>query len=434
MTCPSRVGVLLALLLAASVPAAVEWESSEDCIWVMDYTEESPATIDDLVQADRENGWGKVAYDAETDTCTVNANLWIGLNEGLGTFFQLGRIDHPREVLRVQGNVWIRAPRLSLKRPDGRYSVVNRLRLGHPDHPEIHATLKIVCEKRGQYHLMVGDDRKHACRGSLHVYNSTITADRPDRDHLIGRQAWAPSDVRFVRATMSWIDRHFMYNTQAHNSLLDASTFEHGGTVLQNGTQFARGCTFRNVEIAVAEGGCLRATMIRCTFEDNDYNWTLGSVCSGDIDLIDCHVSEQKEPYRIRRNNISAERIARSRGKAIVYPSCTEWISLPIKVVGDGQRPLNGALVNVECEEDAQALRNPVAVTDEQGLTSGDPENGAILIVRKRIRATDTPDQPDILTYSYKLTIEASGHQRKSIHLLGSQGIPRPLTVRVGKK
>ena len=203
MTSHSRIAVVLALLLVTGAFAAVEWEPAENCLRVIDYPEESPATIDDLVRADRENGWGKVTHDAETDTCTVEATLWIGLNEGLGTFLQLGRIDHPKEVLRVKGNVWIRAPRLSLKRPDGRYSVVNRLRLGHPDRPEIHATLKIVCEKRGQFHLMVGDDRKYACRGSLHVYNSTITAAQPDRDHLIGRQAWAPSDVRLVRATVS---------------------------------------------------------------------------------------------------------------------------------------------------------------------------------------------------------------------------------------
>ena len=426
-----RLAVVLCVFLLCALEtgtADVIYDKHENCLWVMDYPEEAPATLDTLLEADQKNRWGKVSYDPATDTYTIDTSLWIGIDQGLGTFLQIGRPDHPHETVIVKGNVQVRSPKLSAKRPDGRFSIVNRLTLGSPTDKNIRATLKILCGKAGQYGVQVGGIHR---RGDLHVYNGTITAAMPDKDHILARQGWHGSDIRLINATISWVHADFMYGVQKHNSILQGTTFEHGGQVLCNGIQYARDCRFRDLKVAIAEGGCLDATLVRCTFENNNSNWTLGSVTSRGITMIDCNVGPQKMPLQLRKNKITPEQIRLY--KVGVYPIYRELRSLVIKVTDRRGKSIPGAMVQVTCPESPEAVTNGLLLTDAAGLTPSDPEKDAILIISRKLQATDDPEKPREFSYTYLIKVQATGYKDSQLTVHHDQPIPKPLVITMQK-
>ncbi|MBM4080656.1 MAG: hypothetical protein FJ278_13215, partial [Planctomycetes bacterium] len=112
MSTPPRLGAcLLCLLSARLLLADVAYDAAENCIWVKGFPEEAPATLDTVLNADSKGKWGKVTYDKARDTYTIAASLWIGSDDDLGTFVQIGRKDHPRETLVLKGDLWIRPTR-----------------------------------------------------------------------------------------------------------------------------------------------------------------------------------------------------------------------------------------------------------------------------------------------------------------------------------
>ena len=111
----------------------------ENAFWVRGFPEDAPATPGALLAFDGAHGLGKVTHDQATDTTRLAAALWIGDNENAGTFFRVGSTEHPRQHLAVLGTVWVRPPRASVRRSDGRRAIVNRLTIGDPENPDIRA-------------------------------------------------------------------------------------------------------------------------------------------------------------------------------------------------------------------------------------------------------------------------------------------------------
>lgn len=433
----ARIYASVFLLSASMLSGDVVYRQAENVILVTGFSEECPATTADLVSADGRGGWGKVVHDRDTGRTRVSASLWIGTDADLGTYFQLGRSDCPCEELIVAGDVWVRPARDSAVRTDGRPSVTNRLRLGDPEDPSIRGVLKIDCSRRREFGISLGLRRGASVRrnAELHAFNSTITAATPDLDHALrgyetvdGRQTgWYASNVTFINSTLSWIDGDMMYGAQAENSTLVGSTFEHGGSVLKNGQQLAKGCVFRNLQIAVAEGGCLNATLIRCTFADNARNWTLGSLQSGGITMIDCVIGRQQRPVQLRRNKVTPEYAAR-RGIPI-YPCVSEWRSLVVRVVSEKGDVLPDAFVNVSCEQDETAVRNGFGPTDALGQTPSDSEHGAILLRIRMLRATDDPEHPLTRVLPFAVSVHARGYRAETLNVDPATPIPEPLVV-----
>jgi len=378
--------------VAQAASTGITFDQEKNCIWLVGFPEEAPATMDTILVADKENGWGKVAYDSETDTYTVGTALWIGGDKSLGTFLQMGDTDHPNVTVVVRGTVWIRPPRESTPRSDGLASIINRLTLGNPEDRSIQATLKIDCETRGQHGVYIGcrSAKEWIRRGSLHVYNSTITAARQDRDHVWGtrdyadeiKPGWYASDVRLINATISWFEGCVAYGTQTgtlgHREPVDAiepsdvmivegTTFEHGDHGLQNGSQYLKNCVFRDMELAVAEGGCLGAKLVNCAFEGNRLDWTLGGYVGRGIVMLDCKLDGQRNTPVIRKNRISPEDSVR-RGIP-VYPCCLVRESLLIKTVDRRGNPVPNAMVIVSCQDDPAQVTRGATLTDQNGLT-----------------------------------------------------------------
>lgn len=443
------------------VSPRIEYDSEHNRIFVLGFAEENPATMADILAADRQNGWGAVAHDMASDTYTVGTDLWIGDDQGLGTFVQIGDAQHPRVTVVINGTVWVRPPQEGPARSDGLPSVINRLRLGLPGDDSVSATLAFDCESRGQHGLYVGyraaDSQTWIRRGSLHVYNSTLTAATKDRDHAWGVRdytgpqcsprwsspGWYGSDVRLVNAVVSWFEGCVAYGLQtgerrrgtardigpSGQHRIEGTLFEHGGYGVQNSAQYLRNCVFRGMEVGVAEGGALSAKLIGCTFSGNKRNWTLGSLFSGGLCLLDCDVGEPEHPPAIRKNRIDPAKAAR-HGVAI-HPACALRRSLVVQVRGPDGTRVPGAVVTVQCDDAPVQVTQGAAVTDANGETPRDPEQGAVVVTERRLTATDVPEQPEERTFLYRVVVTAPGHRPTELRLDSAEGIPSPLVVTV---
>ena len=130
MNCLRSTATLFLTFLATPLFAGdIAYDAGRNCISVIGFTEDAPATMDTILAADREKGWRKMAHDPVTDTYTLDADLWIGDDKSNGTFMQIGDGDHPKMTVIVKGTVWVRPPRESPERSDGLPSIINRLRL-----------------------------------------------------------------------------------------------------------------------------------------------------------------------------------------------------------------------------------------------------------------------------------------------------------------
>lgn len=406
------VGALGWLAAMAAAWGGVTYDAAQGILLVSDYPEESPARPADLLAADQRQGWGIVRYDATADVYQVPASLWIGTTNDLGTFFQIGSPDRPRETVVVQGNVCVRPAHKSLRRPDGRYAIVNRLTLGHPSRPEVKAALKIASKTPGQYGLGVGqrDDEGRlgdTCKGELHVYHSAITAALPDAQHVYNNRAageWHATDVRLVNADISWFGGVLCYGIAP---VCEGTVFHHGDTGFENNSPCCRRCVFHHIGGVLAPGSAGGGLLAECVFTNNGWNWKLGGM-SANITLIDCDVG-QTPPLRLMKNTMTP--IDAQRFHLPFYPSILDRRTLVVKVVDTQGQPVPEALVNVTCSEDPEAVSNGSAFTGREGCTLGKGEPNAMLVTRRRWQATDDPNQPQLTSFRLVVSVWKKGFQ-----------------------
>lgn len=436
-------GTLLVVVLTMQLAGAgIVYNADSNAVWVTDFPEESPATMDTVMAADRENGWGKVSYDTPTDTYTLQAALWIGDDKSPGTFFQIGRPDHKRENVVVHGTVWVCPPRESIKRPDGLYSMINRLTLGDPDDDTISATLKIACDQPAEHGVYVGLRSKlpgvpSQRRGDLHVYHSTITAALQDPQHRMGTKdyrdtlnpGWYGSDIRLINATISWGVN--TYGMTMNNSTVRGTTFEHSSMALGNGHHFVADCVFRHLRVALSDGGGLQATVVNSVFENNEQNFTLNGHSARGITLIDCTLGPQEKPLHLLKNDISHHQILQG---VPVYPAVVERRTLQVRVNDTKGNPVPDAIVTVVCDEDSDQVTGGACFTDGKGLTPPRGTDHAILITEKSTEATDDPDQHRIVTYSYRVRAWKTGYKAGTRTVDTQTKVPECLRVQLEKK
>ena len=423
----------------------VLYSPQRGAIGVFDFPETAPATPQTLLEANNREGWGKIFYDEGTDTYTIRTDLWIGTDQDLGTYLQIGDADHPRASVVVRGTVWVRPPRESLRRPDGRLAIMNRLRLGVPDDPSIRPSLRFDCETPGEHGLYVGyrpakfsDWGKDVqSRGGLHLYHATVTALRQDPEHTWGTDAyrtedarypwsapgWYGSDIRVIDSTVSWFKDTPCYAAQAHNSTIRGSTFAHGDRPFKNGRYLFEGCTFRDQETP-----CLGTSIryINCTFENNRYNWR-----GGGVTFLDCTLGEQEQPIDLRKRKLTAAQVRRG---ADTYPSTRMRRSLVVRVVDEIGQPVPDAMVVVSCDDAPDQVTRGAALTDADGRTPSDPQGEAIVVTERKWQATDDPDAPRESTYTYEVTVAAVGLAEKTASFTTERGVPRPFVVVLGQE
>ena len=425
-------------VLAAGVPGsdpsailpsepAIEYLAPENAVWVRGFHRDAPATMDDLLAADRQSGWGLVRYEPSSDTTTLNASLWIGgVSIWDPTHVQIGRPGHERETLIVEGFVWIRPPRKSLAGLEGKSGLVNRLTLGDATNSAIRATLNIDCQTTPQSDGLFMGDRPYIpglyayCGGDLFVFNSVIVAAPPDPTNRLPEwvRGMHPgcygTDVRLSDARLSRVG---LYGINPRNSTIERTVFENGRSVFSGGFQRATDCVFRNLKCPVTAA---QIELIRCSFESNAVNWSLQNAMGSCVEAIDCRMGAPKAPVVLRKNTADPRMLLRHG--IPIYPLYIERRSLVVKVTDPESNPVANAVISLSCPAEGETgvagspehlatVRNPVAVTDRQGLTPRKAEDGALLPTVRRLRATEDPLNPREETFAYQITVEAAGYR-----------------------
>jgi hypothetical protein len=400
------------IVLAAS--AGIVYDGKQDLLWVTDFPAGYPCTLKLLAAADRRNGWGKVSHDEASGTYVVNCHLLIGANDGTTSCFQIGTREAPAEALRLQGNLCV-APFWVEGENDGKYWQapvrVNRLTLGSADDPGIRAALRFDNRRRGEFGLVIGDyppglrTGANAFGGQIHVYNSVITAARQEA-------AFACAGFRFGQETvlenaeLSWSAGDLGYGLHAAGAgrtvRIRGTLFAHSGEALSNGTVTANDCTFRNLRCAVSDSGCIDATLVNCTFENNARNWYLRFSPRG-IVCIDCSIGAPA-----KADLFQAETTASVKEKRYGTVFCKRHVV--VEVVDSQGKPVAGAQVTIHCEQAVtETVENRQQTTGAAGRTPGTGEERAILLTEYTRKVTDTPGQPEVREYSYTIQVEAKG-------------------------
>jgi len=406
-------GLLLVLQCVGCARAGIAYLPEDNRILVTDFPETAPCTPTRLWKADRAHGWGRVTYDPGTDATTVAADLWIGDNDGAHTYFQVGGPSHPREILRVRGNVivrpdWIQGQDRKLRwwyvgEHDRR---VNRLTIGLPGNPAVTPAVEIDATTAEKRSLRVGWSQRTCHGGELHVYNARITAATPDRDHMLGTVVMNGRRVVLKRATISWVAGVMTSGAGPRwrgECVIEDCVFEHGGIGIGNGEQRHLRSVFRDLEIGVRDYGCLDAVLTECVFENNACNWSLGYSGKG-LTCIDCTWTPpaKANSYRSWLNKKTNRR---------QYPSFTSRRHVIVEVVDDSGRPVADARVEAVCEGSTAAylIDHATLKTNAAGLTPGRGESGALLLTERIARATDVVDKPAVSEYVYRIAAEAPG-------------------------
>ena len=412
--------VLAVWLAAGAVYGGIVYNEQYNALWVTDFPGEFPCDMQRLTAVDRMHEWGKVAYDKATDTYTVSCDLMIGTNDGTETYFRIGSKEHPKETVVMKGHVGV-APYWIKGENEGEYyrvpTLVNRLTLGDAKDKSVTAALKFDCETRGQYGLMIGgflpawEKKAQQHGGQLHVYNSTITAARQDRDHALGLPTrgnilLSGDDIVLENATISWVAGFVGYGLASglgRTRRIVDTVFENSGVGLVNGKNEVVGCTFRNMGDAVIDWGSIDATLIDCTLEGNDRNVTLRYTKKGVV-CIDCNIGAPK------KGDVFDPRTTASL-KTKNYGEFVSRRHVVVEVVDGNGKPIPGAEVNVKCEQGVpETVENWKHAVNAAGKTPAKGEKDSILLTEVVKKCTDTPNEPKVTEYSYAVAASAAGY------------------------
>ena len=452
--------MLAAWLLPLPAPAGMAlFDAEQNRITISGYAEETPATLDDLLAADKAGGWDRVSHAAETDTYTVKASLWIGTNTDWGTFFQIGRTNHPRETLVLHGDLTVSPPRnmgrrvehwrdYAGERYDGYYRVSNRLTLGAAGRPDIRPTVKMACARRNEFALRVlvdpmpadSKERWYVPMGELFMFNAVLTAATPDTNHTYAAAitlSHAGINYCLQNSTIAWWDGNLFgmtYYVATRGMTADDRTMR--GMIFENGSRAdgnfeATDCVFRNLAVARLNGGATR-----CVFENNRVNFLMTAGHIG-IMLTDCIIGPSAQPMLLPRSTRDEQWLRKnsvykpiSDLNLVKNPGVVERVSLPVKVVDQHGRPMAGAVVMLDCPADTEgwAVVRPLAITVADGLTPADGAR-ALVITKRELRPTDDPEAPESITYVYRLTVIADGFKKHQAIFDSAGEIPRPMEV-----
>lgn len=397
---------LLALALIVVSPALsdVSYDEAQRTIHVTGFSQETMGTLQDVLDADREGGWGVVSFDEGTSTFTLNAHLSIGADDGSSTWFRIGTTDRPHETLVIEGDLRVPHPKpLGHRQYEGR----NMLLIGDSANPDITPTVRFVCEQNEEHGLMVDD-------GSFAVSHATVTAAAQDRQHMAKCEILS-RDAIITHSTLSWIAGEMTYHFASMSSPFQHVVFEHGGIAICNGQHIAEDCVFRDLQTAVFDGGSLDATLVRCRFEGNNRNWLLQSSQQGII-AIDCEFGEEKDPGpHLRRGRI--------RDGPWQYPSFVAMRHVVVRVLDKDGQAVEGALVElVESLGELWAVHHGMAKTDAEGRTPAPDQRGALLVTDYVHKATDDVPEPESrecrieeYDYRYDIRVTAEGYQTRIV-------------------
>ncbi|GEM_PF-1662272 len=385
----------LAVLCAKARAGSITYDAQENLIRVQGHPENAPATLAQLKQANDAGGWNTVRYDRDKNAYTVTARLRIGTDDGAESWLRVGASQDRCETLRMRADLVVAAAK------EGKYyrsyEGENGLLLRAPASAASRPALRFDCLEQGACGLVL------EAGGALVAVDADIGAVSTQRGN---RASWngTGNRLRLERCTVEGFERlYHLATADAAQSVVRGTTFRHIGTVFVNGPQYAEDCVFRDVDLAVGDGGGMRATLVRCRFRDNKRNWML-RYTKGGIRAIDCVFGPPEEQQVICRGAVRPDTGERS------YPLFIAQQHLMFAVRDEAGAPVPGATVTLTCEQDAPgAVVLGRARTDEHGCTPGVHSHRALFVTNEYYLATDDPENPEHRQYTYKATVSAPG-------------------------
>lgn len=406
--------------LVGAACAGITYNTATGVIRVVDYPSDWPCTPERIYAMDQASGWGKVTYDAATDTYVLDAALLIGDNDRTETYFQLGSVIHPKETLAVKGDVVVYPYWIAERNPEKTWYEnprVNRLTLGVSTQNAVTATLKIFSAQGHEHALYTGvalQGTNAAIRdcagGQLYVFNSAITALIPDEAHAIGGgfiYGRGSPETRHVldHAVLSRIAGNMTYGFMG---VISNTVFENGGSAISCAKAEYTGLTLRNLNTAVWDNGSLDLTLVDCVFSNNNINWSLAYSDKG-LTCIDCTWSPPRrgDEYRAWDNPHTKKRN---------YPRFVSKRHVVVTAADGLGKPVRNARVTVAPIADGRDLvENGNTRTGASGQTPGRGEARPILLTEVIKQATDKPNQPADREYVYAITVQADGFQPATV-------------------
>ncbi len=425
--------ILISLSFVCILSAEIRYDKKENAVIVAGYPEEAPATLQDILNADQKNGWGKIRFEQKTQTYFLNCNLWIGAPKYANSYFQIGTERNLHETLVIKGSIWVIAPKESPERSDGRFSFMNSLTLGSAENHNIKGTIKFDCSYNGEHALCIGTRllkarSKPEIRGRLCVYNSKITALTQDMKHRwSGRYkkhsyGCYASELHIENSEISYFTDKIFYGIYTGNwpvtmpartrnlfnmqprklFTMKNSVFANGGRVIEKTAQYIENCTFRNINIPVT-GNNLALKAINCSFEGNNRNWSFGGYNSLGALFIDCNIKNSAKPDIIKNNKFHS-------------PVCRIMKTLVLKVEDHGGNPVKNAIVTVSCPKYPDAVHRGAMTTNEQGLTGEDRVSNSILITTELYKISKTNNKVQKFNdFEYHINVVFQDKTQKSV-------------------
>ncbi len=387
---------LMGIFAGLSVFAGVNYNQVTNTITIEGYSEKAPLKLKKLYQLDQINDWKKITCDKATDTYTIDAHLKIGNNDGTDACLKIGTKKNPTETLIVKGNVIVSPYFIHgiNKRKDWQLAPkgTNLLIIGAQENKLIKASLKIACEKQGQYSLYVGltpeavkKGKTWTHGGGLKIYNSTLTSEGKKMGKaFINGQVFVLENAVISKIAGSLT--YYLNPKYTSEFKIKDTVFDNLENAISGYKVKISGCTIKNCTTAAGDRGGADFTFENCTFKNNVCNWYLRYTSKG-VTCIDCNIGKTR--------GTSQYRISKRKSKTLT-PSFTSKRHITIKVEDAQGNPVSGAAV--------VAVANNQAVDPVKKNT--DKEGKVILLLTEVIKtATSAPVKPKVEEFTYKITI-----------------------------
>ncbi len=398
--------IFVFLVITASVQAGIEYDSSSNTISISGFPADSPCRLERLLRLDNLNGWNKVHYDPATNSYEITANLSIGANDGSNTFFRIGSPDGPGERLVMRGNIFIRPHWVHKenKAPKPRFAPKRHNRLTIGDERASGKRSELVLD--GPYSLIAGtfakEPKRWAYGGELYVINGNIHSAKPENQKNKFKNIlikWG--DTLFKNCDIAGFTNFNAYKYWNCKVIFEKARFQNGGCVSFNGRDvtFTR-CSFERCGKAFNDYGGLHAKLVDCRFAGNSVNFKIRNLTC----LVDCDVSPGKYP------DVFTKKVNSRTGKA-KYGTMIIQKRVVVKVIGQDRKPISGALVTAEIEQDGigPVVRTAKKRTNAEGLTPPQNNVKALALCLELCRATDVKKIIETQKFTYTVTAAANG-------------------------
>lgn len=394
---------LVTAILCLSAGAAVEFDGAKNIIQVSDFTKETPLTLKKLQQLDKMNAWGKVKYDKETDTYTVEADLYVGKNDGTDTHMQIGTDENPREILVLRGNLVIYP--FGFQGEKDKKKAINRLTIGDKNKEDIKPALKLGNNKS----IFLGGcptetwQVKSGSGGELYIYNSTVGGIGPNEMAGMNHFSGWNSVLEANNSVFVNFKEPVLFETHAYMTCnIGKCVFTDSVSAAINSTLTykIKDSTFSKISRAAFYGytGAVNAELTDCKFENNNMNFELPK--GGAVKCIDCVIGSAAAPdlYGFGVNE---------KTKKEEPASLLSLRHLVVQAVDEGGAPVKDAVVTVTSESGvADSVYVGQSVTGADGLTPGKGDDKALLLTELKIEA-DKASKGKETKYSYAIQVKA---------------------------